>query len=258
MDFWKNAFMPFPPVSLSDILWFPKTFEIFFHNPGGFTDVVMIMAILFVVGFLSMFKNKKLELALLLAPLLVALIASALRAYPFGGRLILYLVPSMLIVTAQGAEQIRSKYLENTPVLGICLVMLVVFSPVKNMVKLSFKPFEVSETKQIFEHLSENIQQGDVVFVSNAASRALDYYAGRYGLEHINRVEGLSPKYSITDHADLLDTLKGKKRVWLIFAHVSKRDGIDSELFTLFYLERFGKRIDTLDNGTASLYLFDL
>jgi hypothetical protein len=162
----------------------------------------------------------------------------------------------VLIITAQGAEQIRSKYLEKTPLLGLCMVILIVCSPLYNLAKLTFKPFEGAETKQMIEHLADNMQDDDFLFVGRGGIRSFNYYADRYGLEVVNRIDGLKLNHNITGHTDLLDSLKGKKRTWVLLTHTKTKNGINVEMFTLFYLERFAKKIDILENDTASLYLF--
>jgi hypothetical protein len=107
--FWHSAFPPMPPSSLWDATWVFRRFVYLFVNPLDFEtplgprlSIVPAVA-LFFAGCTSMWKRgEKSSLGMLVAPGLFALLASCLHLYPFHGRLVLFLVPSLLLLIAEG------------------------------------------------------------------------------------------------------------------------------------------------------------
>lgn len=258
IDFWKDTLMPLPPWSWSEIKWFPETFRQIFINPGGFrAKVSLIIMISFVVGCVSVFKSKKEKLCILLSPILFNLLASVLRAYPFGARVILYIVPTLLIGVAEGVEQIRKRLWISTPAIGVVVVALVISYPTLTACKLLFKPFAREEIKPLLSYLQNYRQQEDVLYVYCGASKAFKYYASTYGLDKTNYIIG-KREDNLAGYTSQLDKLRACRRVWAIFTHVGQTDGINNEKFVLYYLDGIGKRIDSQTSHGASLYLYDL
>lgn len=114
--FWAFAFPPIPPASLWDATWVVRRFLYLFVNPLNFETPLgaRLSALpafgLFVAGCLSLGKRDKALLGMLALPFLFALLASCLRLYPFHGRLVLFLVPSLLLLIAEGAGWSRKTF----------------------------------------------------------------------------------------------------------------------------------------------------
>ncbi len=107
-------------------------------------------------------------------------------------------------------------------------------------------------------YLAEHRQHEDVLYCYGG-TRAFNYYKERYELDDINYIIGKSRESDLQNLAVDLENLKGNKRVWLLFLNYIKSDSSDSdERFSLYYMDRIGKRTDTFRNDTASLYLYDL
>lgn len=260
VQFWdaKGAYMPLFPKSVSDISWFPLTFEKIFRNPGGFKKCILVIMFLFVFGYVSLFRERKDRFWLLVSPLPFALIASGLFLYPFSGRLILYLVPMILLGVAEGTEKIRKLVWNSSAILGLCIILVVLYYPLLNAGKLMIRPFEYQEIKPLLSYLAEHKQHEDVLYLCRGGAKAFNYYKERYELDDINYVFGASLKSALQSFTVDFENLKGNKRVWLLFLRNEKTDGVDFERFSLYYLDSIGKRTDTFKNDTASLYLYDL
>ena len=114
--FWEFAFPPMPPASLWDATWVLRRFAYLFVNPLNFetplgTRLSALPALgLFVAGCLSSGKRDKALFGMLALPVLFVLLASCLRLYPFHGRLVLFLVPSLLLLIAEGAGWFRETF----------------------------------------------------------------------------------------------------------------------------------------------------
>ena len=114
--FWEFAFPPMPPASLWDATWVLRRFTYLFVNPLNFETPLgaRLSALpafgLFVAGCLSSWKREKALFGMLALPILFVLLASCLRLYPFHGRLVLFLVPSLLLLIAEGAGWFRETF----------------------------------------------------------------------------------------------------------------------------------------------------
>ncbi len=105
---WDFAFLPIPPRSWLDARFTVETVANVFINPGsvltpfGFIVTAILASLLAAVGAVSLGRRWRGGLFLVLAPLAVHLTVSALRQYPFHGRLILSLVPTYHLLLVEG------------------------------------------------------------------------------------------------------------------------------------------------------------
>jgi hypothetical protein len=105
---WNFAFLPIPPRSLADadrVFW--HIVNVFVHPTGvltplGFTFSALLGLGLFAIGCVSLGRRWPVGLWLVLAPVLFTLAASAVNKYPFHGRLILFLIPTIQLLVAEG------------------------------------------------------------------------------------------------------------------------------------------------------------
>jgi hypothetical protein len=109
---WNFAFIPFPPHSLDQVSSLAETVANVFINPGSLLSPLSlpytagVAAVLALVGCLSLGRRWPGGLFIVMSPFFLALGASALHQYPFHGRLLLYLVPTYLMLLAEGAAAI--------------------------------------------------------------------------------------------------------------------------------------------------------
>jgi hypothetical protein len=108
-EWWDFAFLRLPPRSLAALRGdFWQLLNVF-NSPAGVLTPLGVIAsaflalALFAVGGASLARRWKGGLYLLLAPILFAIAASALRQYPFHNRLLIFLVPSIHLLVAEGA-----------------------------------------------------------------------------------------------------------------------------------------------------------
>ncbi|MCU0495104.1 MAG: glycosyltransferase family 39 protein, partial [Chloroflexaceae bacterium] len=98
-SFWNDRFMPLPPRSMADILWFVDAFFQPFQNPAGFQNHAAGVAIAcFLIGAGALALKRSPWLLFLVTPNLLALLASGLHLYPYAYRLLLFSVPAMLLL----------------------------------------------------------------------------------------------------------------------------------------------------------------
>jgi hypothetical protein len=111
-DWWDFAFLRLPPHSMAELkLEFWQLLNVFdspadVKTPLGPVVTAMLALALAIAGAASMLRRWPGGLYLLAAPVAGALAASVLRQYPFHGRLLIFLVPSVHMLVSQGAVSI--------------------------------------------------------------------------------------------------------------------------------------------------------
>jgi uncharacterized membrane protein len=110
--FWDFAFLPVWPLPLS-VHRTQKTIGILldvFVSPLNMVQPpwggVLLPLFAFSIGVVSLARRSWRAWALFIVPIVLAMIASAIRRYPFHGRLILELVPAFFLLIALGADRL--------------------------------------------------------------------------------------------------------------------------------------------------------
>ncbi len=113
LDFWREGFLPLHPLAAGR--WLVRTGLHTIVYPVGI-PIVSVGMVAALIGGLSLALRGKVFF-FLAAPAALTLLASALRAYPFAERLILFLVPSVILCVAEGLDRIREQTRESPPLL---------------------------------------------------------------------------------------------------------------------------------------------
>lgn len=253
LDFWgsSGAFMPLSILSVSDALWFVRTFVLTLKNPGGFS-LPVLAAFVFLAGFVSACISKKKYLLLLLSPIPFALAASALHKYPFSDRLVLFIVPSLLVFVAEGIGTVWPR----APLIGLALLVLLSFQPVVSAVHTAINQDSREDIKPALGYLRQHWQQGDAIYVYYAAKYQFRYYAERYGFSDVGSVKGRKAD-ELGTFANGVDALRGKRRVWALFL-VDTEGRVKERATLLQELDNAGARLDSFELAGGSVYLYDL
>lgn len=255
----STAFMPMPPLSMEGLLWFPKTFLAVFPQTAGLY-LSGLAALCLIAGCVSLMKENRYSFFLFILPAVVTLIVSGLHAYPFQGRLILFLIPCLVIFIGEGADRIITITRPTGLVIPACLCLLLFLYPVHTAVSNLFDParLEREEVRPVLAYLSEHYQAGDDIYLYPSTWAAFEYYDDRFGLEHVPYQEGVISSRGWDDYARDLKGLKGTPRVWIVFSHVHTRYGVNEKEFYLYVLDGIGKRIRSFEQTGAAIFLYDL
>ncbi len=271
-NFWEPYFMPFPP----DTGWLSYTFFTMFDDPVGLS-VTSIAALIFILGCINIFFENKEKFGILIFPILITLFASGFHLYPFSGRAILFIVPSLILFIAEGALLIRNKTVHNSVIaaIGIILLGVLFFQPTISSSYHLIKPISKEEIKPIMSYMEEHYQNGDSIYLYYWSQFAFKYYSESYGFknEKIGIFSMASSGWVNPDDRsssiEELDKLRGKKRVWILFSHIYKDDdkvfiynldklGIRLESFKKIGTSNLGKELDSHKNMDTSVYLYKL
>ena len=258
VEFWNDFFMPMPP--WSKLSWFRFAGCDFLIEAVGLPGCKLGVVLLIVGAVSLLLSNMSLGFALLL-PFIIALSVSAMRLYPFGNRLILFLVPLALIFIAEGVDWIsRWMYSKKWVALGIWffLAILVLFWPTKKAFSHLYEPWNLEDIKSVMAYVQSNQIPGDQICIDGGAGPAYKYYAPVYKLTEEPCV--LYMPSSNTPEANIQDIVNKTQpgRVWFLFSHKNDRIEVDTESVFLETVGRVGRTIDQYRSSGASVYLADI
>jgi len=251
---WGEYFMPLPPRPG----WLLNAFFDMLRHPAGFM-FNGIAAFLFIMGVHAFWRNNRIWLALLVLPLLFALAASALRMYPFTGRLLLFAAPALLLLIATGAESLRQPLWKTHRAAWLALVALLILHPALGVARATFAPapYEREDMKTVLQHVQQQRRADDRFYVYYGAEEAFRFYAPRYDLAAATTHFGKLPR-SISDYLDDALAPHNAGRVWVVFSHVADRIGVNERALLIYLLDTVGTRLDVREAKGASVYLYDL
>jgi hypothetical protein len=253
-NYWQGGFMP---LAVSQWRWYLDTFLGMFDNPVGLS-LAGLAAVGFIAGLIALWRNNRKLLALLMLPLLATLAASAVRLYPFSGRLILFLVPLIVIVIAEGVTQLWTLTRTQSVVIGGAIILLLFAQPVLNAVDNFVQPKMGEDIRPAISYIRQHWQKGDQLYVYYGARPAFMYYGPQFGFEDNDYIPGEAGRNDWNQYWAEIERVRGQPRVWLLFSHVWQGNGVDEEKLFLFRLNRLGQQLDAKQTSGAAAYLYDL
>jgi hypothetical protein len=223
-EFWAGKFLPFPPRGLGDLAWLVMhSFELF-ARPGGMNagtwGLAGLAGLCALVGLVSLAQSQWRLLIALILPLLVTLLASALQKYPFAGRLMLFSVPSLIILVAAGVIAIGQR-LTRLPGVRGSLIVLILGPGVVESVRLVFiQPLHPEAAREAIREIWSHWDDGDWLFVSHGAMPTFAYYHDRFSFPP-ERVD-FGADQRVSSSVVLTSRLKafqGRSNVWILMCH---------------------------------------
>jgi len=275
LDFWEghNAFLPHnatAPVWLVHALLgnvFNSTLRIGEYYPAA--------CALWLMGHWRLFGRDRKTWFLLVTPILVTLVASALRRYPFSARLLLFLVPIYILLLVKGVELMRDL---PHPFMRPLLYVLIFLLALGWRHSLVSPPILKNPVRPLIAQLGRQAESRD--FLLLLIYRPLfDYYAERMAWPHapdfqsghadriINSENSrFKPSLLFNNELQWLAALFNDRtgqlrqpamRLWLISGSHQPSDlQFGKELINIF--DRTGQRIVDVRQGEARLILYNL
>jgi hypothetical protein len=252
---WRDGFVPFPPRSWDDVLWFGlAAVELSDDLLGLFPPGVGVPFL--AIGAASLLASRPAAGLLLLAPTLLGLAASAFHRYPFAQRLFLYVAPTVAVLIAEGAHQVRVRLRPHVPAAGALVLLLILGFPLVHAAHQLVEPRRREEVRPLLEYVRQRQRPGDVLYVYYGAECAFTYYGPLYRFQPEEVVLGVAARERWRDYARQIELLRG--RVWVLVSHVYTRRGVDEERLLLHFLEGRGRQLDARRAPGAAVYLYDL
>jgi len=251
--------MPMPP--WNNWGWFSNTLQSSFQNPLGLS-FVSVTSVLLLIGCISIFLRKWTIGLVLVLTIMTTLAASGIQKYPFSGRLILFLVPIIFLLIAEGVERIRGTLANHNRIVAsftvVVLILLLLAQPAVSAKNGLKNPNMGEHIRPIVEYINQNKQSNDIVYIYYGAKPAFLYYAPFCGLKDSDFRVGVKARTEPEKYLKDIDTLKGNGRVWFVFSHNCSWCKVDEKVYYLIHLNKIGKKIDEFSASGAVAYLYDL
>lgn len=126
-----------------------------------------------------------------------------------------------------------------------------------------FHKYRLQELKSVMQHVRNNWQDGDKIYLYSMTHVAFGVYADRFGFKPEDWTAGciafLPP--TMDQIANDFAAHQGKGRLWVLFSHVTQRGEETDSLRYTAYLDTIGTRLDSHqlgDDYDAEAHLYDL
>jgi len=253
LAYWSNCFMPLNIMGIG--FWdfcFNKT-KMVFSTLIPFGDLWIIALLFFIIGLYSLIKSKnKKVLLLLLLPLVLQLVLSAVKIYPFDLRLILFQTGFYIIILSMGIMHVVNLSITKTK--KQWFVWLPIIFPLITGLNL-FKnyPAKTEEIKESIQFISTQIKPDEKVYVYYGAIRAFDYYL-QTGKVPFNKqiIYGTGNRGNSKKYVDEIKNNKGS--CWILFSHIHE----DESRYITTSLDSLHKRNTFYKTYDSEVYLYNL
>src|SRR6185295_12441283 len=125
-------------------------------------------------------------------PLLVALVASAVRLYPFAPRFLLFLAPGLTLLTVAGIQALaragegRRDWARALPAAAGALAACLLAGRTVQLARGLYFTYE--DSRPAFTRLERELAPGDGLYVYAGAAKAFDYYQSHFAFPRRARV----------------------------------------------------------------------
>jgi Dolichyl-phosphate-mannose-protein mannosyltransferase len=255
LNFWAQYFPPRPMGSVHTLLWFFDVFSISFRDPAGIAIIPGIG--FFVVGCAALFRRNHILGWIIFGSCLAVVLAASIRRYPLGGRLLIFAVPVMLMLVAEGVATVcvRFRHAKFALVAVGCFVLA---QPVLSAVRdvRSLAGTQPDDIRPIIEYVEAHARPSDLWYVYSQAQPQMRYYSDVLGL-HVDWKLGSDCEPNGACYTSDIDSLVGSARAWIIMSHVLVRDKTDDRKILVEQLDRKGRRLEEFSTHSAQVYLYD-
>jgi hypothetical protein len=267
--YWANGFMPIPSIH-GDWWWVPRHMLVTFAHFLLFDPRELGVTGLAFVGFASaaalagatvLLLVRSPKAALIVAPVLAALLASTARLLPFDGRVAVYTGWPLLLLAASGLQAMGSS--PFPPVRVLAPLTIAVFAGLPAFVVLTSgrPPYPNEESRPVLEQLARRLRPGDAIYVYYGAGPAMEFYGKRLGLN--GWFTGDCHRENVRAYLRDIDRFRGGRRVWFVYTHAAlgfrEPETIQSYLRTIGVLrERIDDQRGLTGQRAAAADLYDL
>jgi hypothetical protein len=249
------------------------------------------LAGLVLVGLLSLLHRKPIVASMLVLPLAVMAVASVLHRYPVFDRTVLFLLPATLLLVAEGACAVVAMARRRAAqcALAAVLAVLVALAPLAHAARNAVDPIKHEEVKSALISIRAHWHPGDALFVDEGTRPVLRYYLDcrclraaeqrapgitwRFGASPAHDGHAPEPLLSVPPRfvvgelavpsfdalARRLGPLRGRRRVWILYSHLSSPNVDGLAISTvLLELDRRARRLAAFPGVGVNAYLYDL
>ena len=185
--YWSNmnTFMPINPFIIDFYQFHFDKIKMIFSQLISVGNIGRyFLAILYLVGFSCLIYKRNFEIIILLFfPIFIHLIISAFELYPFDLRLILYIIPTIIIVAAYGFEYFNEMIFKDLKIDRLRFLSILIPFSILSVTPWYAFPLKKEEIKKSIDYIENNIADENKIYVYKGALNAYKYYDK---IEYIN------------------------------------------------------------------------
>jgi hypothetical protein len=220
LDYWDYTF----PGEDGLVAWFVDRWHDLADTPldyGATTFGLLVLA----AAAARLLLTRRVHGAVLLAPVPMATLGAGLSAYPFAGRLSLWLAP---VAAVASAALLPSSVGLDRPgllrlgwaALAVPALLLPVLPGMRDTLPALVEARYVEELRPVLEQVARERQPGDLVYIHIAGRGAYDYYERFINVRQDGTILFVVTPDEGCDETVALRTGRfATERVWLVFAH---------------------------------------
>ena len=253
--------MPLPFTAIGTLRWLWERFLTLFTDPTLLRyPLALVFVVLAVLGIASLWRSRRDVALLILGPFALAVVAAVAHQYPLRGRLMFYLIPSLLLVVAAGADRLRIWLANISRPLGAAVAAAVLGPPLVVLAQ-DHPPYEIEHNRAIYAYLQQKRQPGDIVHIFPLSRVGALFYGEQYGLRPGEWRTSVCDRNDTRAFIRDVDRYRGAARVWLVSAGVgpyrTARPAVRNYLATIG-VRRDSLVLPSLTWRDVSLDLYDL
>ena len=261
-----------------------------FPQERPFNHLEKLALLCLVMGAVALLRRKPAHFSMLVLPFPLVLGASALQAYPIVQRTMLFLIPAVLLLIAEGVYQfVRWTPTRAQVVVAVLLGAVIAAGPVWGAGKHLVHPRTHEEVRPVLEFVRDHWRMGDTLYVHYGTQHALLYYdecrclrlspphtsRSLWPMEPVHGVSSQNARAAISLTPDLilgryfegakpgpyvsdLNRIEARGRVWFLYGHLNYAGEQSVIEAMLRRLNSLGKRISGIDRPKAHAYLYRL
>jgi hypothetical protein len=261
LDFWAGGFLPVPLRLPAALGWLWDRWTSLFSDPTllryRWPEIFVVVAL---AGIVVLWSRRRPVALLLLGPFAVCIAAAIARQYPFRGRLVVWLLPSLLLAVAAGAEWMRRQISRLHPAFGWALVIMLLVPSVRALAAAP-PPYEIEHHRDLLSYLQKHRRPGDLVYVLQLQQIGTTFYGPRYGLTSGEWTTGVCDENETRAYIQDADRYRGVPRLWVLSGSGRPLRPVHAAVRS--YLSTIGVKRDSvsfpsLTLGSVSIELYDL
>lgn len=261
VSFFLQAFMPMPPKTPSDFLWFYNAFYGLFSSIG--LPAIILLTLLFFLGIQRLYSSDIQLLSFLTLPIVIAAIASGFQMYPFEGRLLIFAAPLTCLLIGAGFQHLYNCLVREKIFVAMIIVALVATSQLKS---IAFEPVWWGGRYDVvpaLDYVTQNGLPGDIILVSRALAIPYLFYSDLREVPNTTHYIDLPVKIGdpIPISTDLKESININSRVWVFIPHshvVGNGKSVDVRVPTLAALNAMGEQIVHFSSANVLIALCDI
>ena len=225
-----------------------------------------ILSLLIFIGTVNLFrKREKGILILVLTPLVLHLLLSGFKLYPFDKRLILYMVPCIIMLASCGFGCLVTVIFEDLHISrsGI-LALLIPISLSFHLYETGF-PIHKNEIKNSIEFVHNHMKPTDKIYLNGFTKFPFQYYQETSSLQ-IDKKNIINGNWTTfwngsqwaadtAKYSNELSPLNG--RVWFVFTDVGD-ENVKSKFLTRYLMGKDNKKLSEFYTYGSHVYLYEI